>query len=73
MANYFNIPRPPKISFNPDTQETQYDQVYLDPRTLEYKTFGQSQKIRQLEEELEKKETEKKLKVDNLIAYYYQK
>jgi hypothetical protein len=51
----------------------EYDEVYKDPNTLRVYTKHQAEEIHKLKAQLEEKLTEKKIKLENLIAYYYKR
>lgn len=52
---------------------TSYSEIYKDFNTGAIKTKQQDYEIRQLKKKLEDKEVEKKMRLDNLIAYYYKR
>ena len=52
---------------------TEYDEVIFDYRTNRYLTLSQQKEIYALQDELKKQNEEKKMKLKNIIGYYYKR
>lgn len=74
MSNYWRIHRPPKISNGyGEPSLSEYDEVWLDPITLTYKTRHQEEQIQELKEQLENKKKEREKSLKSIIGYFYKK
>lgn len=70
----WNIPIIPKIGFRESYDYTslpEIDYITYDVRSMTYKTHSQEKRIRELESRINKKSSEESNKLQEIIAYYF--